>query len=249
MTTQLDERRIVAVEGAYNVRDLGGYATKDGRTTRWGVLFRADGLHRLSPQSQSALVDKGIRAVIDLRHARELEEKRNVFAESESVDYYHISLLNPANAGTGHVRSLGDLYIKLLEGSRDELLRVFQVLADGSGRATLFHCAAGKDRTGVVAALLLELAGVPHNVIAEDYSLTAVLIAPIMEELRGGRPEAVTDEQYERFLGSDPDHMIDMLLHLEARYGGAESYLRSIGLLEEQIRHLKEKLVSAESEG
>ena len=150
-----------------------------------------------------------------------------------------------AVAGVAHASTLGELYVQLLDGAGDELLRVFTVLAADRGdgeAAALFHCAAGKDRTGVVAGLLLSLAGVHADVIAEDYALTSACIAPIMEELREGRPESVSDEQYEHFLGSDPDHMYTMLRHLDEQYGGAERYLRTIGVADEQIMRLKEKL-------
>jgi protein-tyrosine phosphatase len=247
MQTHMEnEQRVLQVEGAYNVRDLGGYKTKDGRTTRWGVLFRADGLHRLTERSQLALMNKGIRTVIDLRHSKEVEDKRNVFSDSDKVNYFNVSLINPSTSGSAQIRNLGDLYISLIEGSQAELLRIFTLLADRSGDAILFHCAAGKDRTGVVASLLLDLVGVPHETITEDYSLTASCIAPIMEELRSERPPTVHAEIYETFLGCDPVNMMNMLSHLEIRYGNSEHYLYSIGISEAQIQALKEQLLKAE---
>jgi len=246
MKSVMNEERILEVDGAHNVRDLGGYRARDGRMTRWGVFYRSAGLHRLSDAGQAALLGRGIHTVVDLRHAHELERNPNVLADVPIVDYHHISLLNPAVAGASTVRTLGELYVQLLDGSGRELQQVFAVLAadrEVGEEAALFHCAAGKDRTGVVAGLLLALAGVEDEAIAEDYALTSACIAPIMDELREGRPQAVAAEQYEPFLESDPAHMHNMLRHLEDRYGGAESYLRSIGLTDEQIERLKEKLV------
>jgi len=167
------ERRVVQVEGAYNVRDLGGYRTRNGQITRWGVLYRADGLHRLTEESQQALIDKGIRTVIDLRGSREVEQKRNVLRDSDRVRYHNVSLLNPAAPRNAQMNHLGDLYVHLIDHAQVELRRVFSLLAEQNGHAALFHCAAGKDRTGVVAALLLELAGVPHETIAEDYAIVS----------------------------------------------------------------------------
>lgn len=244
MHTQLGEgQRVVQVEGAYNVRDLGGYMTKDGRITRWGAFFRAADLSQLTEESQQVLMSKGVRTVIDLRHSTELEKKMNVFHGSDRVSYNNVSLINPSSAGSGQARNLGDLYINVLEGSQAELLRVFTLLAEQSGHATLFHCAAGKDRTGVVAALLLDLVNVPHETIAEDYALTASCIAPIMEELRNERPSNVSEEIYETFLGCDPVNMINMLNHLELNYGNSESYLLSIGLSDVQVQALKDRLI------
>lgn len=245
MTTHMaNEQRVLQVEGAYNLRDLGGYKTKDGRMTRWGVLFRADGLHKLSTDSQQDLVNRGVRTIIDLRNAHELVESKNVFADSEQVSYHNVSLINPATSSLTQIRNLGDLYINLLETSQTELLRVFSLLAEGAIHGSLFHCAAGKDRTGVVSALLLDLANVPHETILEDYVLTNACITPIMDELRKGKPVNVPDEVYESFLGCDPAYMAALLSHLELRYGNAERYLLTIGVTEGQILALKEQLIT-----
>lgn len=237
-----NQQRILQIEGAYNVRDLGGYKTKDGGTTRWGLLYRADGLHGLSEKSRQNLVNRGVSTVIDLRYSSELAEQRDVFADSGDAAYHNISLIH-ADQGD-YLRGLGELYIDIIEGSGEPMLRVFSLLASSTGSgATLFHCKAGKDRTGIVAALLLDLAGVPHEIIAEDYALTAVCLAPLMEELRKGRPMTVSPEQYEIHLGSPPDNMIVLLNHIKSAYGDAEGYLLSIGLKPEQIQALKQRLV------
>lgn len=235
--------RVLSVEGAYNVRDLGGYATKDGRTTNWGTFYRADGLHRLSGESRTDLTGRGIFNVIDLRHAKEVEEKKNVFAEDERVSYHHISLMNPTKLANSQVRSLGDLYVSLLESSQAELQQIFAILAESSDSAALYHCTAGKDRTGVVSAILLELAGVSQETILEDYSLTAVCLTPLMEELRRDRPEGMPAEMYEHFIGCDPANMVMMLGHLAEKYTNAEHYLRGIGITEVQLQALKARLV------
>jgi protein-tyrosine phosphatase len=235
-------QRVLQVEGAYNVRDLGGYATKDGRTTQWGVYYRADGMHRLSDESRHALVNMGVGKVIDLRHLAEIEAKRNVFTDDDRVDYHHISLINPVSLASKQIRCLGDLYVGMLEGSQAELRRVFALLAE-SGGADLFHCSAGKDRTGVVSVLLLELAGVPHETIKEDFSLTAACLAPIMHEFRSERPADMPEELYENFIGCDPANMDMMLQHLQDKYTNAERYLLSIGLSEEQIQAIKDRFV------
>ncbi|WP_235886361.1 tyrosine-protein phosphatase [Paenibacillus cymbidii] len=236
--------RVLPVEGAFNVRDLGGYATKDGGTTRWGAFLRADGLHKLSDDSRTALIGRGVGTVIDLRHAGELLDKRNVFADDSRVAYHHVSLINPTSLATRQAASLADLYIGMLEGSKAELLRVFTVLAEHGGAAALYHCAAGKDRTGVVSALLLELAGVPHETIVEDYSLTAECLVPIMDELRGDRPAGMTAEMYEAFIGCAPANMKAMLQYLTERYEDAERYLLAIGLPADKVQAIKAKLVS-----
>ncbi len=242
--TLTKNRRILQVEGAYNVRDLGGYRTKDGRTTRWGTIYRADGLHRLTQAGRQTIEDLGVRMVIDLRHGRELQEKRSVFEGSDSVAYRNVSLLNPVSPYSRQMDSLGDVYIGLLEDCRHELRSVFALLAERGDEAVLFHCAAGKDRTGIVAALLLELAGVERETIIEDYMLTAMCIAPLLEELRRGRPPMAAEDEYEKLLGCEPGNMREMLRHVEQNYGNAERYLLAIGLQPDQVRAVKERLLA-----
>ncbi|MFC5407450.1 tyrosine-protein phosphatase [Cohnella soli] len=240
--TTSNERR-VSMEGAYNVRDLGGYPTKDGRAVRRGMFYRADGLHKLTADDQKEIVERGVRAIVDLRHGRELEEAANVFASSDRVAYNNVSLINPTQSTSMNIRSLGDLYVDILDNVQPQLLQVFELLAADPEESVLFHCAAGKDRTGVTAALLLDLAGVSRDVIVADYAMTAACLSPLMEELRKGRPDVVSAEMYEKFLGAEPENMEMMLAHLTDRYGGAESYLKTIGLSDETVQVLKSKLV------
>ncbi|MBB6671664.1 tyrosine-protein phosphatase [Cohnella nanjingensis] len=240
--THVPERRLI-VEGAYNVRDLGGYPTADGRTTRWGRLYRADGLHKLTEAGQQAILERGVAAVVDLRHASELETMPNVFADSSRVAYHNVDLINPTTSARPTIKNLGDMYVNMLDDCQPALTRILSLLADSEGTAALYHCTAGKDRTGLVSALLLDLARVPHDVIAADYALTAECLLPIMDELRQGRPEQVPAEMYEKFLGCDPENMELLLAHLVARYGGAERFMLEIGLTEAQVDALKAKLL------
>lgn len=237
------ERRL-PLEGAFNVRDLGGYPAMDGRMTQPGRVFRADGLHKLTAADQQYLLEQGIGKIVDLRHEHELLKLRNVFADSSRLTYHNVSLVNPATATGPDIHSLGEMYIDMLDHAQAPLLQVFELLAERMEEKVLFHCAAGKDRTGVTAALLLDLAGVPHEYIIADYALTAECIAPILPELLKDKPEAVPYEAYVKFMGSDPLNMEMMLEHLDKLYGGAEKYLSLIGLSGEQIAALKGKLLN-----
>lgn len=231
------------MQGAYNVRDLGGYPGADGRTTRWGRFYRADGLHALTAADQQAIVDSGIRRVIDLRHAQELSVSRNVFAESDRVAYYNVDLINPSTAASAPIRNLAELYVGILDNGHSSLRAIFGLLSEEGDEPALFHCTAGKDRTGIVAGLLLDLAGVPHDHIADDYAMTAENIAPMMEQLRSGRPAMIDAEAYEKFLGCDRGNMLETLEHLRTRYGGGEGYLLEIGLEPDRVQRLKANLL------
>ena len=238
-----DRPRVLRVEGAYNVRDLGGYRSRDGRSTRWGAFYRADGLYRLTQEGKRTIENLGVRAIVDMRHERELQGKRNVFDGDGSMRYFNIGLMNPTAPVARRMDSLGDLYVSLLEDCQPALRGVFETLAGVREGGALFHCAVGKDRTGVVAALLLDLADVPRETIVADYALTAKCIQPMMAELRWSRPSMVPEDEYESFLGCDPRNMLTLLEHLEYKYGNATGYMHAIGMPHGQVLALKERLL------
>src|SRR5262245_36563109 len=125
MLTHETPTRHLELEGTYNVRDTGGYATVDGRVTRWRILLRGDSLHRLTPAGQDELVAKGLRTVIDLRHDTELARAPNVFAASDRVRYINISLLNDIPDPTREQpRTLDAVYAHIIAGAQAQLRAV-----------------------------------------------------------------------------------------------------------------------------
>ena len=253
--TLLHPRRRLDLEGAYNIRDLGGYPTLDGRRTRWGSFLRADGLHALTVESQDALIDYGVRTVVDLRLTREVEPRPNVFAARPEVSYHRENVLGDdfleaAFPDVGAVASrLGDIYTMVLDERQPVLRRVLGLLAGSGPSVAMYHCTAGKDRTGVVSALLLGLAGVPHETIAEDYALSArFLLDRYLDllatgEMRTERPlEEITWQTY-RDEFCPQSAMLRVLRHLDDRYGGFEKYVRSIGVTPAEIEAIRTGLV------
>lgn len=139
MTTNIQEthkNRVIKLDGAYNMRDLGGYETTDGQITKWGRIFRADGLNKLTDADQRYILDQNVALIIDLRHTQELEKDPNVFADSEMVAYHHVSLINPATPDVLQVQSLGELYVDMLDTSQPQLREVFEHLAREAGTAS-----------------------------------------------------------------------------------------------------------------
>ena len=245
--------RHLDIDGAYNVRDLGGYPTKDGRSTRWKTFVRAASLHQLPPESQAALVDYGIRTVIDLRRTHEVEETPNVFAGSSQIDYLHQNLVGDEPLiGPGDSVESGETADRILAsyGSwidlrQPQILETLATLADPDARPAMYHCAGGKDRTGVISALLLSIAGVPANVIAEDYALTArYLLARYFAEQASPEitPTNYTREDYQRDF-CPPEAMLKVLDHIDRGYGGVESYVLKIGLSPAQVGSIRAALV------
>ena len=241
--------RSIPLSGAYNVRDLGDYPTRDGQRTQHNRVLRADSLHRLTDADQQKLRDLGLNLVIDLRRADEVDRQPNVFAASTQVQYRHLSLFGDpsANPRTNQMPkmpdSLFEVYRGLLDGAQAAFREVFLQLASHHEGAVLVHCTAGKDRTGLVVALLLDAAGVPGEFIVEDYTRTGELITPLLDDLRAHRPPFFSVEQYERLLTSAPEDMVRTLNHLQSHYGGAQGYLGTIGLGRESIQHISRMLL------
>jgi protein-tyrosine phosphatase len=165
------------VEGGYNIRDLGDYPTQDGHSTRRGVLIRGGNLQNLSGMAQQQIMDYGVKTIIDLRDEWETQSFRNPFVQSSTITCLNLPLIgntlsaNPTwKADTQNYTALYELYAKYLDHCQRQLGTIVSAIAENSF-ATLFFCHAGKDRTGIVAALLLGAVGVPDVAIAEDYAL------------------------------------------------------------------------------
>lgn len=236
--------RHLPVAGTYNVRDLGGYLIQGGET-RWRRLLRADGLHRLDAEGMATLVGAGVTTVIDLRHADELAHQPNPFGSNPAVRYHNVSLfdrLAPATGPGGDL--LLELYKLALAQRQDAIATVLTTIAEAPEGVVLFHCTAGKDRTGIVALLLLALAGVEETLIVEDYAQTAAMIAPMIEEIIAQAAARGADvAAFRPLLAAEPATMVATLAHLSEQYGSARDYLKTIGLGDATIARLHDRLV------
>ena len=248
MEGSLSERRIV-IPGAFNVRDLGGLPTADGRTTTWGRFLRADLLSGLSDEAQETLSTYGVRSVVDLRTTEETTQQPCSVAGDARFDYRHHNLEGdepiPGFVLSPDSRKLANAYGALLAARGSVVRDVFAALADGSGPATVFFCAGGTDRTGMIAALVLGLSGVTDEAIADDYSLSARGLVdrflaegapPWMppQDLASGRALATLARR---------DTMLELLRLLRRDYGSVTSYLRSIGVTVGEIEEIRDSLI------
>lgn len=241
MTTSLPQQRHIPLDGVYNLRDLGGYATENGLQTRWHRFFRADGLHALTEPAQQALINTGLRTVVDLRNQQELDEKPDVFATNEAVNYVHLSLFeNVRGTSDSLPTDLTTIYLYALDNNQTAFKNVIDIVADSSDDGVLFHCTAGKDRTGLISALLLGAVGVGHEDIVADYALTAHYLADFFEQRRTEAQRAGRDiSAYEPLFLAEPQFMQTVLDHLSENYGGILGYLTSIGISAAQIEKVK----------
>jgi protein-tyrosine phosphatase len=198
----------IALEGIFNLRDLGGYATGDGHVVRTGCLFRSDELHALTEADLDAVAQLGVRVVYDLRNQFERDLRPNptlggvVVHERQAPpqDTSGMTMEEKVAAGIPPVQAdddeFGDVYIALLTYLNKELRHIVELASDARDNPLLFHCVAGKDRTGITAAVLLGLLGVDDETILDDYELTTSLWTPKrMEQLADLIAEHDLDEE------------------------------------------------------
>ncbi|MBC9926544.1 MULTISPECIES: tyrosine-protein phosphatase [unclassified Leucobacter] len=244
MTTR---ERLIPIDGTANFRDLGGYRA-DGGWTNWGALFRSDGLHRVSEAGQSALVDLGVKRVIDLRDAAELEMSPD--AEILGAEAIHHPIFASAREHVAAELGIMELTEVIYLSHGDTLTAAVRLLADDVSGATLFHCTAGKDRTGAVAALTLTAVGVDRDDVLADYEVTAANLAgPWLDahlELLRSFGVTLTPKILE-LVGDSPAPALERALdQVESRFGSVRDYLFEHGLTEAELARLHARLVSAE---
>lgn len=232
--------------GAKNVRELGGFHTEYGTVTKTHSLLRADALHNLTDADCKLLYDYGVRCIIDLR----TEDERSRAVDRlpivhSDVSYIISSLQDPVRAHRyqeAFPPSMWELYCWMLDDSASEFRTVFETIIEYQDNAVLFHCSGGKDRTGMVAMLLHQLAGVSEDTIVAEYTRTEALMTEVFAiqtaelEARG-----LVVPQY--VMQSPPENMRKALDYLRKNYGTAKDYLLSIGLTDNQIIQLLHKLV------
>jgi protein-tyrosine phosphatase len=237
-----DAKRLLNFPALLNARDLGGYPTTDGAQTRWRSLLRADDLAQLTLAGLEAFSSYGIETVVDLRWPEEVAlSPTPVTRVLKHVRYEQISLLTPTPQEWRLRRAdstAKELWNRsMLEQVREELKEVLQVIATATPGPLLFHCMAGKDRTGLVAALMLALADVVPEAIAFDYaSSTEHLREPYLKRYADYDTAAIIDA-----IQCPAEGVHNMLEYLE-KFGGARAYLAEIGVPERHIAQLRARL-------
>jgi protein-tyrosine phosphatase len=226
--------RHLRVPGTRNLRDVGGYPAGEGRQTRWRTLYRTDSLDRLPAESQSTLIDLGLRQVIDLRWPHEQADAPSVFTRSKRVRYVNFSLWEDNPPARGPIET----YSRAFDTRAHVLAAIVRSLVQPDGVPAVIGCAAGVDRTGVSIALLLSAVSVPSDVVAADYGLSVETYASIESapELRDDwRAGSVS-------LDCLPEYMFEALDHLQRRHGGARALLLREGLLDADLDRLTDLL-------
>jgi protein-tyrosine phosphatase len=247
----LRRSRNLVWDGCVNVRDLGGHPTEGGRETHYGRIVRADTVRTLSEEGWRALLDYGIRTVVDLRNDRELEED----APAElPVRVIHVQTLEergdvPAEAEAAWetapdvATAIRDVYLVLLERFRPNFARAVSVVGGAPEGGVLVHCAGGRDRTGLVTALLLRLAGVGVEAIAADYAVSEERLRP-RHELWLAEAETEAERENIRRISETPAAaMAGVLEQLERHHGTVEEFLRGGGAPDDIGERVRARLV------
>lgn len=252
-----DPRRLVALDAVHNFRDLGGYPVEsDGQvvgSTQWGVLYRADGLYRLTGADVEVVRGLGLRTVIDLRSQPELDERGRFPHDAIDLEFHHLPIID---ATWDHSSVAADIdateflvwaYTDMIAQGSARFATAFATLARPGALPAVFHCAAGKDRTGLLAAFVLSAVGVPREIVLRDYELTGEGMArmkawverefPDMAERMADTPSA--------FLAAVPAALDQVLDQLCAGHGSIVGFLHGLGVDDAVIGALASHLVVA----
>lgn len=255
MLDMLDKELDGAIPGAVNLRDMGGIPVEGGRV-RPGLVFRSGMMHNITADGLVALAETHrIRTVVDLRNDMELEQDGVSDFASAGIVHRNIPVVTEAATAvtrTERIRELAsgrlpwaDMYLKMLRDSPNTFRQFFEVLADQSSLSVVFHCAGGRDRTGVSAALLLSVLGADDDAIAADYARTGPILQRYPDRFeRTMRETGLTREEMSAMVGNTaPEVMHVMMSAIRAEWGSTEGYLEATDLDMAVLPELRSQLV------
>ena len=242
--------RTIDLAGCLNFRDLGGYPAADGRAVRWRQVFRSDALHHLTRQDVARLRNEiGLGDVIDLRSSAELRSEGRGPLAVEAIRFHHHPLYDgetPRTAPSAELK-LTDRYFLLAEYAKQPIASVIAILA-ATDTPAVYHCAAGKDRTGVVSAILLGVLGVPEAVIVADYAATQENLDAIIDRLMSTKGyHSMLSALPPDTLHAEPETMLAFLARMRDAYGSMAAYAESAGVPRASIDRLRDRLLTDEA--
>lgn len=230
------------LEGVENCRELGGYGTGNGRQVNWRRFLRSSDLHELTVNDTLFLEEYGLKTVIDLRGADEVALRPNPLAETSFCDYYNIPFSGQPvlELSMAEDAFMGDFYVTLLEES-NAVKQMFDTISLAKEGAILFHCAAGKDRTGILTMLLLGLVGVEKKDIVSNYEVTYTNLESLQGKINS---EIITKKIPSSFLYSSREYISYAYDHIIDKYESFDNYLQMKNIEQEVIERVKERLES-----
>jgi protein-tyrosine phosphatase len=251
------ERRVI-LEGAFNFRDLGGYQSTGGRRTKWGRIYRSDGLTRLTASDRSVLNKIGIKLVCDLRAPAEVKKSPDRLPEDGTIAYLNFPIVSGNfDTVTAHEKiKKGDIdwltedymikgYMNNIDAYATTWAALFERLAAPASYPLVFHCTGGKDRAGVCAALILLSLGVSEETVIYDHGLSNEFLADILPKLYSYFSSfGIEKENLLPYLTAPRAAIITLLDHIRQTYGSAVGYLKNkAGVCQKTLDQLKQKLL------
>jgi len=245
--------RRIELTGTFNVRDIGGYPTDDGRSTKWKTVLRGDALHKVDDEGRATLAGLGLRTSLDLR---EIEERTaSPDRLHEEVQLVTLPLFSYAAPGTmvseggeldrASMTSLSEVYLHLVRERGHVLAMALGALAEPDALPAIIHCTAGKDRTGVVVALLLSVLGVSDDIVAADFAATSLFLD---EDFRRGVAEqtaaaGLDEKRLTAMLACEPELILAVLHEIRTSHGDVRSYLLAHGLSADALERLEQLIL------
>ena len=250
------QRRIL-LKGAVNFRDLGGYQASDGRSIKWGQVFRSDNLSRLTNEDLTIVKSLNLKLVCDLRTENEAKKSPDRLPDSQ-IEYVNLPVNHDQfdfQVGLKKMKEGDDSwltnefmiegYIRNIEEYPKVWGTVIKRLASPKSRPLLFHCTGGKDRAGTCAALILLALGIPEKTVIDDHQLSNVYIADIMDQINARISSYGLDpKKLKPYFSAPKEAIVALLDHMKKQYGSVYDYLiKKTGLNEEVIFALREELL------
>jgi protein-tyrosine phosphatase len=246
------DRRWIELDGADNMRDLGGLPVTGGERTRFRRLLRSGTLQDLTEDDVTYLITAvGVRTVVDLRLSDEAEREGSALSGIPAVRYLSLPLSSAGRTRSDTVADAAEMdivahYLAILEGSGKNIVRAARLFADEMNLPAVFHCAAGKDRTGVLAAVLLDAVGVSTEAVIADYALTAQRMRQIsarLLRLETYREMQALSRGIKGAATADEASMAEFLDGMRGRYGGGADYLAAQGMSRGELAALRAALI------
>jgi protein-tyrosine phosphatase len=250
----LPPSRDLVWDGCLNVRELGGLPTADGGETRTGAIVRADSVRQLTDEGWRALVDHGVRTVLDLRGEHEMDDDpprvlpievvHVPFMEASEAEWEEIAeeLEAATSAAPDAATSTREAYLIFLERFKHNVAASVRALAHAPEGGVVIHCVGGKDRTGLLVSFVLQLAGVDDATIAADYALSEERLRPRHEAWFAAAETEEELERLQRIAQTPARSMEGVFAELGRRYGGVEGYLRDAGVSEDELELVRARL-------
>ena len=234
------------LEHLFNTRDIGGIAGKDGKLTVFGRFLRSDAPISIHDDEIKTLLSYPVKTVIDLRSEDEVQKEPNLLSTVPEIEYIHIPIIDfsAENDDAEDMKAMlsktmGDFYVYMLENKKAAFARIFTVIANAKEGAVFFHCTHGKDRTGIVAGILLSLIGVERERILKNYEISYQLLQPLIAELLEKFPEKMHP-----YLRSDREYLMKVLDFFDTNYqGNSALYLLEIGITPKEIQRIRARLL------